>query len=91
MTSFISMNEKEVLYLPWVPLKGVIPSGHFIEAMSILESHSNDSKIHHRFLSEEEKQSIMLENALFQGFWENEDNVSSESIEVVVLRKKQKG
>ena len=69
MTSLISMNEKEVPIPPWVPKAGVTPSNHFIVAMNILESHSNDTKNHHHFLSEEEKQSIMLENALFQGFW----------------------
>ena len=33
----------------------------------------------------------MFEKALLQGFWENEDNVSSESIEVLVFNKTLEG
>ena len=70
MTSFIGMNEQAISSPLWTPATGVIQSKHFFEAMSILESHSNDSKNNHCFLANEKSSTSCSKRLCSKGFGE---------------------
>ena len=91
ITTFLVKNELDVGVSPWRPVEGVMPSAPFIRACSVFESFEHHRRCHHEVLNDEQKEGSIMEKALLKDFWENENNVSTGEIEVVIFDKTAKG
>ena len=91
MTTFLIKNESEVGIPPWKLMKGIMPTMPFVSACSILENHNQCNHCHNKTLDDEQKEILIMEKALFNDFWENENKISTNEIEIVIFNRTVKG